>query len=97
MSYIMDHKIEIEYAAWASASSRVYTTPSSLEDDCAYPVLIIYDVIGNAYDVFVKLINRSVPSSKFLVALADKKLTENAVLLVLEGDWVYIPISEVTL
>lgn len=54
-------------------------------------------MIGNAYDVFVKLINRSVPSSKFLVALADKKLTENAVLLVLEGDWVYIPISEVTL
>lgn len=69
MSYIMEYKIEIEYAAWASASRCVYTTPSSLEEDYKYPVLIIYDVTGNAYDVFVKLINRSVPSNKFLVAL----------------------------
>ena len=90
----MEYKIEIEYAAWASASRRVYTTPSSLEDDCEYPVLIIYDVIGNAYDVFVKLINIFVPSNKFLVALVDKKLTKNVILLVLEGDWVYMTISE---
>lgn len=57
-------------------------------------MLIVYDVTGDTYDVFVRLINISVPRNKFLVALVDKKLTENAILLVLEGDWVYMAISE---
>ena len=89
MSYIMEHKMEIEDAAWASVSLYVYTVPSSLEEDCKYPVLMIYDVTGNAYDWFVKLINKSVPNNKFLVVPVNKKLTNNATLLVLGGDWVY--------
>ena len=89
MSYIMEYKTEIENAAWASASRSVYTVHSSLEDGCKYPVLMVYDMTGKAYDWFVQLINESVPNNKFLVVPVDKKLGEDAIVLVERGTWVY--------
>lgn len=89
MSYIMEYKTEIENAAWASASRSVYTVPSSLEEDCKYPVLMVYDMTGKAYDWFVRLINESVPDNKFLVVPVDKKLGKEAIVLAERGTWVY--------
>ena len=90
MSYIMEHKTEIENAAWASASRTVYTVQSSLEENCKYPVLMIYDITGKAYDWFVRLINESIQNNKFLVVPVDKQLGKDAIVLVERGTWVYV-------
>lgn len=50
---------------------------------------MVYDVTGKAYDWFLRLINESVPSNKFLVVPVDKKLGKDAAVLVERWTWVY--------
>lgn len=88
MSYILEHKVDIEDAAWASGMVEVYTVESSLNEECKYPVLLIRYNKQLNLDLFNKYLNKFVPDNNFLVVPVDHEV-QGGILLASMGVWLY--------